>query len=64
MSRLLEISRMGLQPLIILDVKSSRNIKNGFKPFDYCGCYKPTKNKNWIRPSDECEKWMSSLQHR
>jgi len=24
--------------LIIVDVKSTRNIENGFTPFDYCGC--------------------------
>jgi len=29
MSSLLEISGMGLHPLIIVDVKSTRNIKNG-----------------------------------
>ena len=27
-----------LHPLIIENVKSTRNIKNGLTPFDYCGC--------------------------
>ena len=38
MSSLPETSRMGLHPLLLVDVKSTRNIKNGFTPFDYCGC--------------------------
>ena len=29
---------MDLHPLIIVDIKSIRNIRNGFTPFDYCGC--------------------------
>ena len=33
---------MGLHPLIIVDVKS-------------------TRNKNWIRPFDECKMWITSL---
>jgi len=38
MSSLPATSIMGLHPLIIVDVKSTCNIDNGFTPFDYCGC--------------------------
>ena len=55
MSSLLEISRIGLLPLIIVDVKSTRNIKNRFTPFDYIVDVKSTRNiENGFTPFDYC----------
>ena len=53
--------RMALHHLIIVDVKSTRNIKNGFTPLLFNVDVKSTRNKDWIRPFDECRMWMSSL---
>ena len=37
-SSLIETSRIGLHTLIIVDIKSYRNIEGWFTPFDYCKC--------------------------